>query len=398
MRVRLFKPGQPARLLALGLGTLGWLALEVACGGQKFTANGSSGAGGSASGDAGAGGEFSAEAGESGSSEGGSSEGGSSEGGSSGAPKGGSAGTPASAGSAGKPSSGCDCNANQYCQDGTNVCKACADFARLEFGPAQKLTTLAQSPQSSERFARSAGSGSQLFYVSGAPDQAKILYAAAPASGSGTPVTGGLAESGPLYVSGFAEQNLFFDRQKDGERKLRMALWTASTLITKEALVPGQINAPGFDDYSIAISANTGHVYWMSTRNGAAELLWQPTSMSPPPAPAVLELKVKVGTAECPRSGDDATPWVNAAGTLLLFRNPSLNDDCQANDSGATDLFAAPLLKGIPIAAATPLASLNNTGGMSRETDPSLSPDSCTVYFAADNGTGDFDLYKAPRN
>ena len=49
------------------------------------------------------------------------------------------------------------------------------------------------------------------------------------------------------------------------------------------------------------------------------------------------------------------------------------------------------------MAAATALASLNNTGGMSSETDPSLSPDACTIYFASDNGTGDFDLYKAPR-
>jgi len=86
-------------------------------------------------------------------------------------------------------------------------------------------------------------------------------------------------------------------------------------------------------------------------------------------------------------------------GTLLLFSNASLDGDCKANDGGATDLFAAPLGKdGLPLAAATALSSLNNTGGMSQETDPSLSPDACAIYFASDNGTGDFDLYKAPRN
>ncbi|HEY3255268.1 MAG TPA: hypothetical protein VGJ91_15020, partial [Polyangiaceae bacterium] len=116
-----------------------------------------------------------------------------------------------------------------------------------------------------------------------------------------------------------------------------------------------------------------------------------------PPAP--LDLKIKVGSKECARSGDDATPWVNLAGTLLLFRNPSLNDNCEPNDSGAPDLFAASLSsEGKPKAAAIPLESLNTTGGMSRESDPSLTPDSCFVYFASDNGTGDFDLYKAPRN
>ncbi len=206
-------------------------------------------------------------------------------------------------------------------------------------------------------------------------------------------------ESGPLFADGFREQNLFFDRQQTGGRKLMMALWTAPQL-TKEAALPEPINAAGSDNYSIAISPNTGHVYWMSTRSGEAKLLWQATSISAPPPPAVLELKVKVGSnKECARAGEDATPWVNLAGTLLLFRNPSLDDDCEANDSGATDLFVAPLsTDGTPLAAGTPLASLNITGGMSNESDPSLSADACTIYFASDNGTGDFDLYKALRN
>ena len=390
MLVRLFKPARRAPLL--GLGILGWLTVGTACD-PEFTANGtpSGGQGGSSGASSGTGGELTSEAGESGIT----------EAGSGGAPTDGSAGeAPTSAGSAGKPTTGCDCLAGEYCQDGTSNCRKCTDFGRFEFAPAQKFTTLAQSPQSVERSPRSAAAGSALFYVSGAADSAKILYAAAPASGVGTPLTVGLRiEHGPLYVRGFAEQNLFFDRQQAGGRKLLMALWTAPTLVTKEALVPGLVNADNSDDYSIAISPDTGHVYWMSTRNGAAELLWQATSASPPPAPAVLDLKVKAGASECARTGDDATPWVNVAGTLLLFRNASLNDSCQANDSGATDLFAAPLDKnGKPLIAAIPLASLNTTGGMSMETDPSLSPDSCVLYFASDSGTGDFDLYKAQRN
>ncbi|HEY0464844.1 MAG TPA: hypothetical protein VGC79_11570, partial [Polyangiaceae bacterium] len=198
---------------------------------------------------------------------------------------------------------------------------------------------------------------------------------------------------------GFAEQNLFFDRREQGgRRKLRMALWTAPAVLAKDALFPEPLNAPDADDYSIAIS-NTGHVYWMSNRSGKPELLWQATTAMSAPPPAVLELKIKAGTQECARSGDDATPWVNLAGSVLLFRNPSLNNGCEWNDSGATDLFAAPLNKdGTPAGAAIALASLNNSGGMSQETDPSLSADACTVYFASDRGTGDFDLYKAPRN
>ena len=370
---------------------LSWLTLGTACD-PAFTAHGSptGGRGGSGGASAGSGGEITSEAGDSGSP----------DAGSGGAPSEGSAGEATSGGgSAGKAPTGCDCVAGEYCQDGTSTCRKCVEFGRFEFAPAQKLATLSQSPQSSERFPRSVGAGPSLFYVSGAADNARILYAAAPASGVGTPLTTALRiESGPLFVPGFAEQNLFFDRREAGLRKLMMALWTAPALVTKETLVPGLINTDNSQDYSIAISPNTGHVYWMSTRNGTAELLWQATSMGAPPAPAVLELKVKAGTSECARTGDDATPWVNAAGTLLLFRNPSLDDSCQPNDSGATDLFAAPLDKeGKPLIAAIPLASLNTTGGMSTETDPSLSPDSCALFFASDSGTGDFDLYKAQR-
>ena len=234
MLVRLFKPAQRAPLL--GLGILGWLTVGSACD-PEFTANGtpSGGQGGSSGASSGTGGELTSEAGESGIA----------EAGSGGAPTDGSAGeAPTSAGSAGKPTTGCDCLAGEYCQDGTSNCRKCTDFGRFEFAPAQKFTTLAQSPQSVERSPRSAAAGSALFYVSGAADNAKILYAAAPASGVGTPLTVGLRiEHGPLYVRGFAEQNLFFDRQQAGGRKLLMALWTAPALVTKEALVPGLINA-----------------------------------------------------------------------------------------------------------------------------------------------------------
>jgi len=391
MRFCLFKPGQQTQLRALCLGSVTWLALGSGCTGKPFTA-GASGAGGSAGAAAGVGGESSNEAGESGSSEGGAGA----------VSSGGQGGEAPSAGSGGKPPVGCSCGNGEYCQDGTNKCRKCADFSRFQFGDAQPLGALGQTPKTIERFARPAATGSSLFYVSGALDNSKIMYTAVPVSGLGTPVSPAMqVESAPLFVNGFKDQvqNLFFDRREPGGRKLRMALWMAPATLTKEALVPEPINAPGFDDYSIAISSATGNVYWMSTRNQEPELLWQPTSMSAPPDPAVLDLKVRAGSAECPRSGEDATPWVNADGTLLLFRNPSVDENCELNDSGASDLFAVQLdSDGTPRAAASALTSLNSTGGTSIETDPTLSNDACTIYFASDNGTGDFDLYKAPRN
>ena len=53
---------------------------------------------------------------------------------------------------------------------------------------------------------------------------------------------------------------------------------------------------------------------------------------------------------------------------------------------------------GLAAAAAIALSSLNTIGGGSNESDPSLSTDSCTIYFASDSGTASSDLYRAQRN
>jgi hypothetical protein len=139
----------------------------------------------------------------------------------------------------------------------------------------------------------------------------------------------------------------------------------------------------------------------MSTRNGTAQLIWESVNETPMLPPDVLPLKIKIGSnANCDRLGDDSTPWVNLTGTVLLFSAQSLDDTCTPNDSTARDLFAVDLDKmtGLPKQAAIALSSLNNTGGRSDETDPSLSADACSIYFASDNGSTDYDLYRATRN
>src|SRR6202000_1998376 len=124
--------------------------------------------------------------------------------------------------------------------------------------------------------------------------------------------------------------------------------------------------------------------YWMSTRNGkGAQLVTSAIVNGLPSDPTVVDLQV--GTKMCPFTGDDATPWVNLAGTLLLFRSVSLEDDCVTpNDSGAYDIYAAPLAKdtGLPTTSGISLSSLNVIGGGSNETDPSLSADACFIYYA----------------
>ena len=275
------------------------------------------------------------------------------------------------------------------------MCLSCAEFSRIQFTTPQKLESLSQL--GSQRFPRPGTTRSGLFYTVGAPAATKIWYAPAPVSGVGALVTVGIkVESGPLLAPDvIGAKNLYFERTEalSKNRKLYVAKWSG-TAETNDVLAPTPYNAVGFDDYSIAVSSEAKLVYWMSTRNGAPQLL-SFASADAAATVSVLDLKV---SANCTRAGDDATPWVNSAGTVLLFRSTSLDDDCAPSDSGANDLFAVPLASnGTPLSVAVPLATLNTIGGGSDQTDPAFSADSCVIYYASDSGSGNYDLYRAAR-
>jgi hypothetical protein len=273
----------------------------------------------------------------------------------------------------------------------------------LDFAAPEKLATISQSQAGNERFPRAASAGTALFYRSGVDGKPSIWYAPTPVSGVGRALFAAIgADSGPLFAPGFSPpQNFFFDRinATSNVRQIMLGTWSNGTL-TAVSAAPAPVNG-GTGDFSVAVAADVRRAYWMTTRNKnpSPDLVWAAFGADAT-MPQPLSLDVQVGTGKkCARLGDDATPWVNAAGTLLLFRSESMNEACQASDSGAFDMFAAPLGKdGQPLTPGTPLSSLNTTGGGSNETDPSLSQDSCTIYFASDSGKGDFDLYRAARN
>jgi hypothetical protein len=116
--------------------------------------------------------------------------------------------------------------------------------------------------------------------------------------------------------------------------------------------------------------------------------------------PVGIEIPKRVGSGTCPLSGSDATPWVTPDGRRMLLRAFPFDEMCQPRESSATDLFVVPLepSTGMPIAPALLLANVNGEG--TTETDPSLSPDLCTLYFASDAGSAgnpDFKLFRARR-
>jgi hypothetical protein len=192
--------------------------------------------------------------------------------------------------------------------------------------------------------------------------------------------------------------NLIFDQISSGERHVRGATWNGSAL-TAETEMPSPLSGSSWQEYSPAAASVTRRFYWMSTRDNMLELRTGVIETGEDEV-VTIEVPKRVGTGTCPLPGNDATPWVTPDGRRMFLRAEPLDDACQPLEAGATDLYVVPLepTTGMPTQPALALASVSAVG--STETDPSLSPDLCTLYFASDVGsTGrqDFKLFRAPR-
>jgi len=350
----------PACLLAVA---------ALGCGGKEFQGGGGAGTGGS--------GMTGGSSGSAGMSTGGT-------GGAAGAGAGGSAGMP-----------GCSCAPTEYCRGGE--CLPCAELSSLDFG---EPVLLLDDPALSLRFPRSGDTASALFYRAGNDGGGQLHYT--PNATALGPVVGNPdvnQQSGPLFVRDLGRSyNIVFDEINQGTRTARAAMWNGSTLAA-ETEMPPPLSPGGFEDYSIAAATATARLYWMSSRDGAPRLR---TGMLESGNGDIVTIDVpkRSGTGTCARDGADATPWVTPDGRRLFFRAFPLDDACQPLDAATTDLFVVPIepTSGMPTQPAVALASLNEVG--TTETDPSLSPDFCAIYFASDRGSSgnsSFELYRAAR-
>jgi hypothetical protein len=163
--------------------------------------------------------------------------------------------------------------------------------------------------------------------------------------------------------------------------------------------MPSPLSPGGFEDYSVAVATQTTRLYWMSSRDGLA--LRTGRLGGGENDEVAIQVPKRDGSGTCTREGDDATPWITPDGRRLFFRAYPLGQDCQPLDAGTTDLFVAQIdpTSGFPLsAAAVPLQTLNRVGAT--DTDPSLSADACSLYFASDRdstGGTKFKLYRARR-
>jgi hypothetical protein len=320
------------------------------------------------------------------------------DGGTAGAASGGAgeAGKGGQSGSAG--ASGCACGVEQYCRAGS--CRDCSDLSSIDFATPVELL---DHPTSPLRFPREGDTSASLFFTVASPGRSELWYTPDPRGSASFPLDGTTtpSRSALLYLDepGALPFNVVFDEVDAGQRVERSATWNGSTL-SDEATLGSPLSPSGFHTYSVAVATRTGRAYWMSLRDGRPALR---TGNFGTGNDDLVNVEVTArGGGTCPRSGDDATPWVNPEGTLMLLSAPAVDASCQSLDGGASDLFVVPLdpESGLPLAPATPLASVNITENESSQSDPSFSSDLCAIYFASDGGAGlgyDFRLYRAAR-
>jgi hypothetical protein len=323
-------------------------------------------------------------------------------GGTGGMPTGGTGGmsgsgpTGGSAGMGGMGGMPCTCPPTQYCRGGQ--CLSCAELSTLDFGEPEVLL---DDPAASLRFPRTGDTPASLFYRSGADGSGRLFYTPS-TSALGTFVGNDASppQSGPLFVDALDRTfNVIYDQSADSRRTMRAATWDGTTL-GSETFMPSPLSPAGWDTYSVAAATalDPARLFWMSNRNGPITLNTGLIDSGDGDTIINIEVPQRNGSATCPRDDGDATPWVSPAGRRMFFRALPLDADCQAIDGTTTDLFVVPLVPetGAAAQAAIELESLNEIG--TTETDPSLSADFCTLYFASDrNSPGDFKLYSAPR-
>lgn len=296
----------------------------------------------------------------------------------------------------------CSCPPTQYCRGGQ--CLSCAELSSLDFG---EPVLLLDDPAAPIRFPRVGDSPASLFYRSGADGAGRLFYTPS-ASTLGTFVGNDASQeqSGPLFVGDLDRPfNVIYDNvapggmSPDNRRSMRAATWDGTTL-GSETLMPPPLSPGGYDTYSVAAATalDPARLFWMSTRDGPTRLRTGLIDAGDGDTIVAIEVPQRNSSATCPRDDGDATPWVSPDGRRMFFRALPLDAACQPIDGTTTDLFVVPLVPetGAAAQSAIELESLNEIG--TTETDPSLSADFCTLYFASDRGSpGDFKLYQAPR-
>lgn len=378
------------------LGLLGVALTTLACsGGSDFTSRPTTDGGAGAAG----GGGTAAAGGSAGS------------GGSAGA--GGAAGSAGTGGSVGGGGSGgavdagvtcaddAGCNAGEYCGD-DSTCHSCADISHFHFGKPEPLDQInAAHPDDYLRYPRAIDDHTLIYTVEGPYGLTRAIWvtgdlstsagaaASSVSDGSGAPLLSEPPGSGPLST-----YNFFFDTGIPNtlNREIIGATIDNNGSTTAAAVLPAPINGSG-SNYSFALAAQAGRAWWEGTRAGAFQVFT--AGVLAGASPNAVQISLTTAPANCPLDILDVSPWASPDGKLLLFDSSEHYVDCNDKYTPLDMFYALPDKEGKVSKMAEQIdIDLQNIN----DSQPSLSPDMCWLYFASDrNGAKTLRLYRAHR-
>ncbi|WP_437963139.1 hypothetical protein WMF04_25715 [Sorangium sp. So ce260] len=210
-------------------------------------------------------------------------------------------------------------------------------------------------------------------------------------------------ESGPLLLpvdalsprDGFPDGSLLFDRLLAGPSSPRY-VFIADMVEATDSAVVDAVNVDG-ESYSVAVAhALRPYRYWfMSEQQDDGETTHRlVTKRAHDAAAQALNITLPGG---CPAQGDDLAPWVTPDGRLLFFQAPYSTRGVCADATALRSFYVELGEDGLPVNDAPATMLLSGVAPSDPVMTPSLSPDGCTLYFAASIDSGPQSIYAAAR-
>ncbi len=334
-------------------------------------------------------------------------------GGSGTAGSGGSAGTAGTAGAAGSgaadggvPCSGDgSCGPGHYCGD-DKACHACTDTTRFHFGAAETLDHInAAHPSDWLRYPRAIGDHGLIYTVEGQTGWTRAIWVtqdfttsagqegSASADGNGAPLV-----TAPPATGALSSYNFYFDNAIPNTLRRQVVgatIDSTGNMATATPLAAPINNSNSNSNYSFALASGSGRAWWTSDRSGAFQFQVFTADVLAGGSATAVQVSLTTAPSNCPLDVIDPSPWATPDGKLLLFDSSEHYTDCTNKNAPLDMFYAFPDQNGKVSAQAQ---QINVDLQAVNDSQPSLSPDMCWLYFASDrNGAKTTRLYRAHR-
>lgn len=194
--------------------------------------------------------------------------------------------------------------------------------------------------------------------------------------------------------------NFFFNRSEQGEAgPLRIDLYGASVDATGSASrvvrLPAPFNAPlGSVRSSYSVAFSRTHAFWTVNNDGSLDVHAFSMKLDGEWIPADMSLELP---GDCVLHEFEYAFWAVPYAPLLFFSAKERDASCKVLPGSPSDVFVVKLNEaGLPEGVPVPVAGVSQPG--KSDAEPSLSPDSCWLYFASERDTPDkLRLFRAHR-